>query len=74
MHGRATIVTDSLIDKREWREAMPVLGIVATKKDGTRFLAWLRLMPLCDDDDSLWPTRFVGILEDHCSMRRAPSL
>ena len=47
---------------------------VATKKDGTRFLAWLRLMPLCDDDDSLWPTRFVGILEDHCSMRRAPSL
>ncbi|KAH8051833.1 PAS domain-containing protein [Aureococcus anophagefferens] len=45
-------------------------AVLNERKDGSKFLNWLRVSPLFDDGDHVWPSRYVGILEDHCAIQR----
>ena len=48
-------------------------SLLNERKDGSKFLNWLRVSPLFDDGDRVWPSRYVGILEDHCAIRAVPA-
>ena len=48
-------------------------AVLNERKDGSKFLNWLRVSPLFDDGDHVWPSRYVGILEDHCAIRAVPA-